>query len=85
MVGSFVGFILVLPFGSQDSMSSGTFDGKFVIDKLTGSNYGVWSMKLKMMLMKDDLWGLIDGPKSHQLRQQQHTLGDLLRQQLRLV
>ena len=42
-------------------MSPGTLEGKFVIDKLTGSNYGVWSMKVKIMLMKDDLWGLIDG------------------------
>ncbi len=42
-------------------MASGTFDGKFVIDKLNGSNYGIWSMKVKMMLQKDDFWGLIDG------------------------
>ena len=42
-------------------MASGTFDGKFVIDKLSGSNYGIWSMKVKMVLMKDDLWGLING------------------------
>ena len=42
-------------------MSSGTVESKFVIDKLTGANYGVWSMKVKMMLMKDGLWGLIDG------------------------
>ena len=42
-------------------MSSGTFEGKFVIDKLNGSNYGVWSMKVKMMLMRDELWGLVDG------------------------
>ena len=37
---------------------SGTFDGKFVIDKLSESNYGIWSLKVEMMLMKDELWGL---------------------------
>ena len=42
-------------------MSSGTFEGKFVIDKLTGSNCGVWSVKLKMILMKSDLWRLLIG------------------------
>ena len=43
-------------------MSSGTFEGKFVIDKLTGSNCGVWSTKkVKIMLMKDVLWRLVGG------------------------
>ncbi len=41
--------------------TSSTFDSKFVIDKLTDTNYSLRSWRVKMMLIERDMWGIVDG------------------------
>ncbi len=40
---------------------SSTFDSKFVIDKLTDSNYSLWSWRVRMLLIERDMWEIVDG------------------------
>lgn len=32
---------------------------RFAIEKLNGENYQVWSYKIELLLIKDDLWDVI--------------------------
>jgi hypothetical protein len=38
-----------------------TSDGKFLIDKLDGSNFAIWKFKMKNVLMERELWEIVDG------------------------
>ncbi|KRZ95736.1 Retrovirus-related Pol polyprotein from transposon TNT 1-94 [Trichinella sp. T8] len=37
--------------------------GKPVIAKLNSSNYQLWKLKMKVLLMRDGLWDLVSQPK----------------------
>jgi len=41
-------------------MSTGS-DGKWVINKLDGSNWTTWKFQMKHLLLAKGLWGVVDG------------------------
>ena len=42
----------------QEKMAEST---KVAVSPLTGSNYSTWKIQCKMALIKENLWGIIDG------------------------
>jgi hypothetical protein len=37
----------------------------YSIDKLTSQNYPIWSIQLEMLLIQNELWGVVNGTKSN--------------------
>jgi len=35
----------------------------YQIDKLNNANYNTWSIKEQMLLMRNEIWGMVDGSK----------------------
>jgi len=35
------------------------------IPPLTASNYALWSIKIEMLLIRSELWSIVDGTKAH--------------------
>jgi len=51
-------------------MATGIEDSGFKVDKLTGNNYHTWKFQMKMCLIGKDLWGIVTGDETLNLKLQ---------------